>query len=179
MRENLLLLKKGPNQALEKIYTGYRKSFLQFARKYELDDDILIKIYQDSFIALREHAIKGKLDHIKSSIKTYLYNIGEYKIHALLKKQKTTAYYEKNKDFINSKEIIDVFEEPKLSVEQKLLQKHFMQLGKRCQELLTLFYYRGLTIKEIADSQGYENKNIVKNQKSHCLKLLIKISAQR
>ncbi len=172
MKEDLLILKKGPNQALEKIYTAYRSSFLQYAKKYGLDDDSLIDVYQDAFIALREHAINGKLDHIKSSVKTYLFSIGKYKIYDLLKKQKTTLSYENNKDFLNSSELIDVFEEPKLTTEQRLLRKHFKQLGKRCQEVLTLFYYRGLTIEEIAENQGYENKNVVKSQKSRCLKSL-------
>jgi len=172
MKEELLTLKKGPNQGLEKIYNEYRNSFLQFAKKYDLDHDTLIDIYQDAFIALREHAINGKLDSIKSSVKTYLFSIGKYMIFDQLKKQKQTLSYENSIGHKESAEIEEVFEEPQLTAEQRLLQQHFKNLGKRCQEMLTLFYYRGLTIDEITESLGYESKNVVKSQKSRCLKSL-------
>ena len=172
MKEELLTLKKGSNQALEKIYNEYRNAFLQFAKKYDLDHDILIDIYQDAFIALREHAINGKLDAIKSSVKTYLFSIGKYMIYDQIKKQKKTVSYENSVDYKETSDAPEIFEEPQLSAEQRLLQKHFKDLGKRCKEMLTLFYYRGLTIDEITENLGYESKNVVKSQKSRCLKSL-------
>ncbi len=59
-----------------------------------------------------------------------------------------------------------------LSHEQKLLKKYFETLGEQCQKLLTMFYYRGLSIKEIIAEGGYNNANVVKSQKSRCLKTL-------
>ncbi|KAA1247514.1 RNA polymerase sigma factor [Aquimarina sp. RZ0] len=172
MKEELLTLKKSHNQALEKIYNEYRSSFLQFAKKYELDHDSVIDVYQDAFIALREHAIQGKLDNIKSSVKTYLFSIGKYMIYDLLRKQKKTIPYEHSVEFKETADEEFFFEEPELTSKQQLLRQYFKNLGKRCQEMLTLFYYRGLTIDEITESLGYENKNVVKSQKSRCLKSL-------
>ncbi|MDH7448366.1 RNA polymerase sigma factor [Aquimarina sp. 2201CG14-23] len=172
MKEELLTLKKGHNQALEKIYNEYRSAFLQFAKKYDLDHDALVDVYQDAFIALREHAINGKLDDIKSSVKTYLFSIGKYMIYDHLRKQKKTISYENSIDYKETSDTQDFFKEPQLTAEQQLLRQHFKNLGKRCQEMLTLFYYRGLTIDEITDNLGYENKNVVKSQKSRCLKSL-------
>ncbi|MHA7055834.1 RNA polymerase sigma factor [Aquimarina sp. M1] len=172
MKEELLTLKKGQNQGLEKIYNEYRNAFLQFAKKYDLDHDTLIDIYQEAFIALREHAINGKLDDIKSSVKTYLFSIGKYMVYDQLKKQKKTISYESSVAYKETSDTEEIFEEPQLTPEQELLREHFKNLGKRCQEMLTLFYYRGLTIDEIAKSLGYESKNVVKSQKSRCLKSL-------
>ncbi len=172
MKDILITLKKGHHQSLEKIYTDYRAAFLQFAKKYDLDSDSLIDIYQDAFIALREHAISGKLDEIKSSVKTYLFSIGKYMIYDHLKKQKKTVSYEDTIGHKEASDLTEVFQEPTLTTEQQLLRQHFRNLGKRCQEMLTLFYYRGLTIDEITESLGYENKNVVKSQKSRCLKSL-------
>ncbi|GAA4111560.1 hypothetical protein GCM10022393_09360 [Aquimarina addita] len=172
MKEELTILKKGHHQALEKLYNEYRSSFLQFAKKYDLDDDTLIDIYQDAFIALREHAINGKLDSIKSTVKTYLFSIGKYKIYDHIRQQKKTVSYENTIEHKETSTIEEVFEEPQLTPEQQLLRQHFNRLGKRCQEVLTLFYYRGLTIDEITQNLGYENKNVVKSQKSRCLKSL-------
>jgi len=172
MKEALASLIKDRNQSLEKIYNEYRSSFLQFAKKYDIDHASLIDIYQDAFIALREHAINGKLENIKSSVKTYLFSIGKYMIYDHLRMQKKTVSIE-NSGF---KDISDtenpILEYPQLTPQQQLLQRHFKTLGKRCQEMLTLFYYRGLTIEEITENLGYENKNVVKSQKSRCLKSL-------
>ncbi|MAQ75348.1 MAG: RNA polymerase subunit sigma-24 [Aquimarina sp.] len=173
MNQDLITLKKGNNLALTKLYKDYRNYFMQYARKFGLDEDSLADIYQDSFITLRDHAIKGNLDTLKSSIKTYLVSIGKYTIYEKLKKvNKTIAYDDlppvKNEEIIE----IDNLQEDEISEEQKKLRIHFKNLGKRCQEMLTLFYYRGLTIEEITESLGYENKNVVKSQKSRCLKSL-------
>ncbi len=59
-----------------------------------------------------------------------------------------------------------------LTQEQILLRKYFKQLGEKCQQVLTLFYYRGLNIEEIVKQAGYNNANVVKAQKSRCLKTL-------
>ncbi|UZO82204.1 sigma-70 family RNA polymerase sigma factor [Aquimarina sp. ERC-38] len=172
MKEEIRLLKKGGNHSLEKMYTSYRTSFIQFAGKYDLTHDDVIDIYQESFIALREHAIRGKLDDIKSSVKTYLFSIGKYKIYDLLKqKQKTTTFEDLPED-TETEALSYIFKEAEPSPQSKRLHESFKKLGKRCQEMLTLFYYRGLTIDEITLSLGYENKSVVKSQKSHCLKAL-------
>jgi len=169
MKKTLLTLKKGSPQALEKVYMEYRNAFLQSAKKYDLDHYMLIDIYQDAFITLREHAINGKLDTIKSSVKTYLFSIGKSMIYDQIKTQKDTSFDENSIDFKEISNAPEIFKEPQLTPEQQLLLQHFKNLGKRCQEMLTLFYYKGLTIDEINDNLNYENKPVVKSQKSHCL----------
>src|SRR5690606_36626853 len=72
-------------------------------------------------------------------------------------------------------ELVDVnieLEQEELTIEQVLLKKHFSTLGKKCQELLTLFYYRGYTIKDIIETSDYTSENVVKSAKSRCMKTL-------
>ncbi len=53
------------------------------------------------------------------------------------------------------------------------------QLGKRCQELLVLFYYRSLNMKTIAAQMGFSSENVAKNQKYKCLEQAkLKLKAQ-
>ena len=63
-------------------------------------------------------------------------------------------------------------EAPDPSHEQRLLQQHLKSLGEKCQQLLTLFYYRGLTIQEIMEAENYNSENVVKAAKSRCMKTL-------
>jgi len=94
-------------------------------------------------------------------------------IFNVLKKESQQVSYD---DFDNvtteDYEELSFSDSPELTQEQKLLYKYFKELGKKCQQVLTFFYYRGLRIEEIVQIGGYQNANTVKAQKSRCLKTL-------
>lgn len=164
----------GKPKEIQELYTTHKDAFLNFGMKYGLDHDDLIDIYQEAFIALRKHAINGKLVNVKSSLKTYLFGIGKFMIYDLLKEKKKTTTL--NTDTVSKYSHIEPvaveFENEELTIEQQLLRTHFNKLGKKCRELLTLFYYRGLTIDDIVEFAGYTRGSVVRSQKSRCLKSL-------
>jgi RNA polymerase sigma factor (sigma-70 family) len=159
---------------ISKLYNENRVTFFGFGKKYGLDYDDLSDIYQEAFIALRKHALTGKLDSVKSSLKTYLFGIGKFMIYDLLKEKKKTTEYEPTVhvvyDSIEAISFNATHEE--LTLEQSLLRANFKKLGKKCQEVLTLFYSRGLTIDEIVDFTDYTSGSVVRSQKSRCIKTL-------
>ncbi len=160
-------------KAISKLYYLHRDAFFNFGRKYGIDKDTMADIYQETFVVLRRQALKGRLAAVKSSFKTYLFAVGKRMIFNYYKKYKNIVPLESVLHIVDDKvENIELDEPQKLSVEQKLLRKFFDKLGKRCQEMLILFYYRGLTIEEIANKSGYENTNVVSSQKSRCIKQL-------
>ena len=158
---------------LKNLYYEFRSGFFGFGKKhYKLDDTDLNDIYQEAFLALRKNAIAGKLQGVKSSMKTYLFGIGKHMMINLLKSRNKTVPYEANLHIVGEKveEISYKSPEP-LTEEQKRLREHFAKLGKKCQEMLTMFYYRGLTLEEIAAIGNYSYE-VVKAQKSRCLRSL-------
>jgi len=176
MTDNAVInaLKNRDQNALKQIYTNNRLAFIGFAKKYPLDEAAVTDIYQDAIIALRENAINGKLDDLKSELKTYLFSIGKYMIYKALKQQQ--KLYSINEDVkIDSLEnetdfSIDLVEN--LTSEQQQLQAAFKTLGQKCKDVLTLFYYRGFDLEDIMNELNYTNKDVVKSQKSRCLKSL-------
>ncbi|WP_047414257.1 RNA polymerase sigma factor [Cellulophaga sp. Hel_I_12] len=159
---------------IAKLYNSHRNSFLNFGKKYGLSYDDLCDIYQEAFIALRKHALNGKLDTVNSSLKTYLFGIGKFMIFDVLKEKKKTTEYEPYKLGIHDTIAIvdtEILTE-ELSYEQGLLQTYFKKLGKKCQEMLTLFYSRGLSIDDIVAHTDYTDGSVVRSQKSRCLKTL-------
>jgi RNA polymerase sigma factor (sigma-70 family) len=165
------LLKAFDKKALEKIYIENRVSFINFARKFKLSDNDIVDVYQDAIIALQEKAIKGDIDKISCTVKTYLFGIGKYMLYEKARKNnKTVANFPLENEAYNYNEISDAFLDDEPNEHQILLQKGFASLGKKCKEVLTLFYYRGFTIDEIAEKLKYNNKNVVKSQKSRCIK---------
>ncbi len=151
----------------------HRAAFFNFGKKYGIDQDVAADIYQEAFVVLRKQAVKGKLNTVDSSLKTYLFGIGKRMIFNYHKQNKNTIPLESKLHIADNEVVaIDFDNTTEPTVEQRLLRKFFDTLGKKCQEVLISFYYRGLSIEEIAEKLGYENTNVVSSQKSRCLKQL-------
>ncbi|AXG70645.1 RNA polymerase sigma factor [Kordia sp. SMS9] len=167
-------LRKDDKKALEEVYVAYKEAFVNYGLRFNLDREDLIDVYQDSVIAMYQN-FTTKQTHIeKSSLKTYLFSIGKHKIYDRLKERK---------QFVGAVVAADDFEEIDLNEtiltkEQRLLQKYFTRLGESCQQILKLFYYRSLSIKEIVQQTQYKDENTVKSHKSRCLKKLIALIKQ-
>lgn len=175
MSEQLLieLLKNSDEKTLKMVYLENRSGFINFARKLPISEDDIFDAYQDAIIILREKAFAGDLDYLTCSLKTYLFGIGKHILYEKLRKaNKKITNIPLEKVAYNFQEIIVEFDENELTKFQKSLQIGFTSLGKKCKEILSLFYYRGFTIEEIAEILNYENKNVAKSQKSRCLKQL-------
>lgn len=171
----LELLKKGDNATLQKIYEDNRISFINFSKRYDISEIDAVDIYQDAIIALYENGINGKINSLNSSVSTYLFAIGKYKIFQLLRKNKTINL-DHNITIESTNEVLNVnFFNEKLTNKQKLIAKGITELGKRCKEVLELFYYKGFTLDEITNVLNYSSKEVLKSQKSRCLKQLKKI----
>src|SRR5690554_5727713 len=78
-------LREGDQRALEKIYIAYKADFLRFAGKIHPDREMVLDVYQDSIIALFENEQRGMLNTLSSSLKTYLFSIGKFKLYKLNK----------------------------------------------------------------------------------------------
>ncbi|MGB1308110.1 MAG: sigma-70 family RNA polymerase sigma factor [Oceanihabitans sp.] len=160
----------------QKIYEENRAKFLNFARKYKLPEADNIDVYQDAYIVFYNNVKQGKIKEFTSSISTYIFGVGKYMIFDKMKKNNKTWNPDFDLSVLQEKEnLLDEnieIDEKELTVEQQLLKKHFSGLGKKCQELLNLFYYRGFTIKDIIATGAYTSENVVKSAKSRCMKTL-------
>ncbi|WCO02807.1 RNA polymerase sigma factor [Psychroserpens ponticola] len=166
-----MALKKGDLRLLDTIYRNYRLPFFKFTNHFDLPEEDITDIYQDAIIALRDNIVNGKVQTLNSSIKTYLFSIGKFMIYKKFKAIKKSEAFEQEYisevDFclpLNYNEDIDVL--------QQHVNNSFEDLGEKCKELLKLFYYDGLTLKEIQAYFNYDNYNVVKSQKSRCLRSL-------
>lgn len=168
-------LKNGSETAFTSVYENNRELFLNFGRKYGLGEDDLLDVYQDAYIAFFENIQNRKLVVLKSSISTYLISIGKYKIMERLRKNNKQVNNEVILNLVHETddeiENFDILHE-ELSTEQKVLQLYFETLGEKCQEILKMFYYKSYNIKQIMTEGGYKSENVVKSQKSRCLKTL-------
>lgn len=153
--------------ALKAFYGEHKSAFLFFGNRYDLDREELTDIYQDACIVLFEKLKAGKLDNINSSLKTYLFGIGKNLIFKRFKQKAKTVDVE-------AIEIV-AFEDPfkeEETLEERRMRAAFVKLGDQCQEVLRLFYYEEKSLGEIMSILTYKDKNVLKSQKSRCLKQL-------
>ncbi|MBT8394590.1 MAG: sigma-70 family RNA polymerase sigma factor [Bacteroidia bacterium] len=165
-------LKKDDVSVLESIYNENRIPFLHFAKKYSLSEEDVIDIYQEAIIAFRDNVVNGKVNDLKCSVRTYLFSIGKFMIFKKIRIYKN----DKNLGEEIKYEQVQVnhfdYYEPANDNNQQLVNECFSKLGDKCKQVLQLFYFDGLSLKEIQVYFNYDNYNVVKSQKSRCLRTL-------
>lgn len=173
-KENRLIarIQSGDQKAIEEVYTQFKLDFVAYASRFTIAEADVIDIYQDSVVVLYENILSGKLTSLTSSLKTYLFAIGKYKIFNSLKMKVNTVDLgdygtiiaeSNNDDHLLREESIEK------------LERAYQQLGNQCQKVIKLFYYENQNIEAIKNRLGYTSKDVVKSQKSRCIKQLKEI----
>ena len=170
----IVQLKKRDHNALKNVYLDYKTEFLKFMSHYNANVDVLEDIFQDALIVIYENAQVGKLDALKSTLKTYLFGIGKFMLFKYFRDGKREVPTEEIYIFDQYEQAVieDVYEDEGLNDYQKKLAVNFKKLSDKCREILELFYLQGMKLDEITQTQGYDNKDVAKSQKSRCLKSL-------
>lgn len=159
-------------EAIVEIYELYRDEFLHYSKQFTPNRELTLNAYHDAVIIFYEKLINKKFQIEKSHPKTYLFAIARYKLFDALKKQSTIITLE---DLELTEAVVSDFSESEPTENDRLLQKALQQLGKKCREILTLFYYHEYSPKAIMERMNYDNINVVYSHKSRCLKQLKQI----
>lgn len=173
-KDNRLLerIQSGDQKAIEEIYNRFKPDFMAYASRFSISGESAMDVYQDSIVALYGNILSGKLTSLTSSLKTYLFAIGKYKIYNSLKMKVDIA------DYDDYDAIMDASGEEEEALQEEhieKLQRAYQQLGGKCQEVVRLFYYENLSIDEIRVRLGYTSKDVAKSQKSRCIKQMKEI----
>ena len=76
----LLDFKAGKREAVNLLYEEFRPSFVNWMlQKYNCNEEEAIDIFQDSVMVLYKNAKAGKLENLRSKLKTYLFGGSAYK----------------------------------------------------------------------------------------------------
>ncbi|MDN5200371.1 sigma-70 family RNA polymerase sigma factor [Fulvivirgaceae bacterium BMA10] len=167
-------IKSGDKKELGNIYTHYRSEFLSWImRNYQCELDEAKDYYQFAIMVLYKNISHGKLDNLKSSIKTYVFAIGKNQL--LLHKRKNTKF---SRDIIYN--VIDHSEEEQkektiYSNNIELIHKCLESIGDKCKQLIELCYFKKLSMDNITDLLGYKNRETTKNLKYKCMQKLRKL----
>lgn len=166
-------LREGKESAQLAFYDKHKVEFIRFAQKYNMPNEDLIEIYQDACLVVFENAIKGKLESLKSSLKTYLFGVGKFLIYKRFKELQKQSSIAINEEW--SEGYFDPFAADENSDKIGLIKSGLQKLGKKCREVLKLYYFEEKELDDIMIIMNYDSKNVLKSQKSRCLKQLKEI----
>ena len=162
--------KTDENQALKDIYRLHRKECIAYVRrKYGLGQEDAIDVFQQSVLILYNNTVTGKLGQLTADIKSYLYGIIRLKALEARRASSKMVYPEDLNSTLAALPDQPVEEESALV---KILKSLLPNLGMACRQLLELYYYKDLSINEIANMTEYSGADSVKTQKYKCMKRL-------
>lgn len=161
-------LLRADESAIVDLYDLYRGEFLNFFKSYNINEESILDIFQDTVIVVYQKIYVENFKLNSSTLKTYLFGIGKHKVYDYFKKKKITN--DSIKQLKVEDKNFDIDDAP--SIYEQTLAKNLNMISESCQQILKLFYYRGLTIKDIVAQTEYKDENTVKSHKSRCLKKL-------
>lgn len=170
-------IKEGDEKSLVEVYQRYRPSFIQWAQQtYKVDEPTAADVFQDAIICLYRNIVKGKLENLTSSLKTYLFAIGK---NVLRKKLQTPVALDHDDLRVVENlqaEPVDHFAE---NDRQRLVARLMDTIGEPCRSILRYYYFKGFSMDAIAQAMNYKNENVVKTQKLRCLTTLKNLVRER
>lgn len=161
-------IKNGNLKHLDKIYLEVKPGFFSFVKgnfpsvtSQETED-----IFQDSIIDLYKNIQKGTLTEIEISFTAYVVHIGKMKLIKLVdKKQKQQTS--------NLDEILDVSVDVPDNIEwhkvEQMVEFIFTNMDDGCKAILERYYFKKMSMNEIANELGYKNSDVVKSKKNRCI----------
>lgn len=131
-------------------------------------------IFQEAMMVLFDKARSGNFE-LNCQIRTYLYAVAR---RLWLKKLSKGNRHIADFDDANETQIAvddDMVEHEQKDAEFDMMHAAIGTLGEPCKSLLEAFYFKNLSMQEIAENFGYTNAENAKTQKYKCLIRLKKI----
>ncbi|MBR9913442.1 MAG: sigma-70 family RNA polymerase sigma factor [Algicola sp.] len=158
----LELFKKGQrDKAFKKLYRLYPRIEKLILSKGGSQADAN-DVFQEALIILNRNLETSDFQ-LTSSFYTYLYAVSQFVWSDLQK-----SHSRKNLQELNAQEI-EMFQAVIEEKKYQLAEHAFSKIGKRCQQLLQLFYHKSMSFKDIAEVMQFKSSKVAKNQKYKCL----------
>lgn len=168
-QEIVKLLRSGKhNQALKALYSSYpsiERLIISNGGTTSQSKDI----FQDALVVFFEK-VQNRNFELTSKISTYLYGVSRLLWKTELRKQnKGIILDDSTMIHIEDTTLTDVHEHIEKEQKFEFLDEVLKQLGDKCKQILELFYYQKLSMKDIAIQLKYSDARSAKNQKFKCL----------
>lgn len=154
------------------FYNKHRSKFFAYFRNhYDKSIEELNDLFQDSCVAVWQNVRSGKFTATaQSSLETYLFAVGKYKMMAQDRKYKemTTDNDLQNMNLTDSSEETVEQKESRLNT----IEQTVRNFPSPCSDILIMHYWKQYSNEKIAEEMGYQNTDTVKTKKYKCMQRL-------
>lgn len=161
-----------------KLYMKFRYFIKEAVWKHNLPEDEASMAYSDALLVTIQHIRSGTFEQ-RSSLKTYIYRIYQYKcIDRLRSHQTKKRRVTLQEELDNYLEILpdeqqDTIRKLCLKYEVVALKKQIQLMDNRCKKII-LAWGEGFQDREIAENMGYQSAAVAKTSRLRCLAKLKK-----
>jgi RNA polymerase sigma-70 factor (ECF subfamily) len=164
-------LERGDDTWLDELYKENKDKFIIWAsRKYDLNDEDLLDVYQSAVLSFYENVYYRRVEQLESAPGTYLFGIAKNLVLKRLRKEKMSERHEIR---LQEHWRFLTLDKDNLEDTYQTVQKVLNTTAEPCKSIIEAFYLRGMSIQGIADQYNYKNADVVKTQKYRCMKSLI------
>lgn len=160
---------RGDEESLEFLYKKYYRMMTKLVTTNNGSEQEAKDIYQEALIVFWQKATRGELI-LTSKISTYLYSI----CLNLWRKE-----LDRKRRLINEEKDDLEFMDTESTERAKIIHQCIHDLGDTCKQVLSYYYFDGLSMQDIADKLGFANTNTAKTKKYKCKKKLDELVKSR
>lgn len=164
------------NQALDALYAhfGSVKSFVMSNSGTEEDAR---DVFQDALVIFCERVPQPDFQ-LTGTIQNYLFGICRYRWFAQLRAHKKRVASDAAASNLGDTEIEAIQAHEKREAKFNALEQAMEALGGECRKLLQWFYFKKISLKEIASKLGMKSENAAKTRKFRCLEQARKLAME-
>lgn len=188
----IIEIQKRNERITEAFYYECKQYFMSFYKSVFTREDIKDDIFQQSFVKLwteietkrifidnsgniHRHDKRGNIRRMSCSMKTFLLDIAKNDYRDWVRKDKLVMMTDiENAAYIMEEETTERPEEAPEAIQKRIVANCISDLPPRCKEILTMFYYDGMSLNEIIVARKEKNisKNGLKTGKYKCMETL-------
>ena len=162
-------IKEGDESALDVLYKKHFRMMAKLIIRNNGTEEAAKDIFQDALIIFWQKISSNELV-LTSKISTYLYSVCQN----LWRKELVRKGRETNEE-VDAPEEVDYEREERV----RAIRDCVNQMGDTCKKVLSLYYFDGLSMNDIADKLGFANSNTAKTKKYKCKQELDRIVKKR
>lgn len=157
------------NQVIKYMYVEYFPVILSYVSKNNGTEEDAADVFQDALVVFYQKSRKKDFV-LKCAVKTYLYSVSKntwlYRLRSRKKEVRMDGDFE---TIAIQNDSLDILEQ---SEYKNTVSDLMNKLGEKCREILTMVYFERLKMEEIAVRINMSSAQVVRNQKSRCMKKL-------
>lgn len=158
------LLKTTPEAGF-KVLLAYDKGIKKWMKQNSASNEECKDIMHDAIIAFYKY-VQKKDFNVDIPEDQLLFGIAKNIWHKELRKKRNMPESELPESIMHDSDLEDILEREQ---QFKVMNLTLDKLGEPCKELLFLYYYKKLSMENIAIKLGFRNAHVAKSMKYQCL----------